>query len=750
MTDFGSELRRRRESAGMSLTSLAEAIHFTKGYLSKIENGRSRPTPALARACDRELGARGELSTLISEPVDGARWTGLPAPLAPTRHFVGRAAELSTLAAVLGRQDTVRVCVISGLAGVGKTALAVLAARTAEPDFPDGCLYADLRGHTPGAEEAGPGETAHRLLSLLGVDADRVPADAESRTGLLRGALRGRRVLLVLDNARTAAQVRPLLPDAPGCRVLVTSRGRLAALDDAWHLPLGVLARSEAIGLFRAVAGEGGPADDRAVARIVDRCDRLPLAVRIAAARFARGGWSAARFLDRLDRESSRLAALDDGERSVAAAFLVSHEGLPAEQRHLLGLLALHPEGTITTAAAEALAGAAVGDLDATIDRLHDTHLLTRAEDGDLTVHDLVRAFLLRHAPPSVEPGEQRAATSRLVDHALGTLVAADELLEPHRYRPPVDAPRPPSVPFLDADGALEWLRLHWRTLVGVTALAAGDRRCWQLAVVLRAFFFREKLFEPWISTHRVALETARAEDDQAATGMVLNHLGMAHVELGELDLAVDCHERAGAAFAAAGDRRGEVDALSSLAWVRLYQGDAEAAVRDLGIALGVYRRTGRTRNAVIALRGLALALTALDRFDEAREHAAEARESAQLPVDAVMGLTCQAWVSYRAGDLADARLRYTEAADLAELAGSRYERARALTGLGNTAARQGDPRGARDLWAFADELGVPVHPVVVGEGRARRGLSLENDPRPAEPIAAQHQQPPITVDTKE
>ncbi|WP_156754883.1 helix-turn-helix domain-containing protein [Actinokineospora pegani] len=731
MTEFGARLRRLRESRGMSLAALAGEVHFTKGYLSKIENGRSRPNPSLAQSCDRVLGAGGELLGMLAEDAepDHRPPTCLIPP--PELHFTGRAAELSTVASMLGPQSTARICVISGLAGAGKTALAVRAARAARDDFPDGCLAVDLRGHTPGAEQAGAGEVAGRLLGMLGVEAGRVPGDAEGRTALLRAVLRDRKVLLLLDNARTAAQVRPLAPDGSGSRVLVTSRTRLPALDDAWHLPLGMLSEAEAVLLFRAVAGSSAPDDHAAVAEITRRCGRLPLAVRIAAARFAAGGWTAERFLARLTRESTLLGALDDGERGVATAFAVTHDDLPDEPRRLLGLLALHPAGVVSTAAVEAMGGVGEGEADAALDRLHDAHLVTRDEDGDLRVHDLVRAFAVRHALPALAPAVRAAATDRLVDLLLGTVHAADELLDPHRYRTDSDAARPARLPFCDADTALAWLRAHWPAAVGAVELAAGDRRSWRLALLLRAFFFHDKLFAPWIATHQVALTAARDLGDQAATGRLLNNLGMAHVEQGDADTAAECHRAARTAFAEAADHNGEVDALSSLAWANLYRGDAASAARDLEATLTATRRTGRTRNTMIALRGLALAHTALGDTDQALTHASEAHELAQQPVDAVMGLTCLAWVHYNANTLDAAHDHYRRAAELAELAGSHYERARALTGLANTAARRDDPDSARALWSAADEIGLPVNRVVVGEGRARHLLNTNNDQPP-------------------
>ncbi|WFF08711.1 NB-ARC domain-containing protein [Micromonospora sp. WMMD1076] len=725
MREFRSELRRRRQACGMTLTALAESVSISKGHLSRIENGRSRPTSRIVRLCDERLDAKGELVALLPQVCDEAaarlpRPSGMPGP---PHLFIGRSDELAALASMLDAQGAGRVCVISGLAGVGKTALALTAAHANAVNFPYWRLYVDLRGHTPGTAPATSGEAAYRLLSQLRVSPDQIPPDAEERSSALRMMLRGLRALIVLDNVATAGQVRPLLVNSPDCRFIVTSRNRLAALDEAHHLPLETLPQSDAVVLFRAVAGDKSSEDKAAVTEIVRRCGTLPLAVRIAAARFATGNWTADRFLDRITRASSVLPALNDGERDVAAAFRVSFQELAAEDRRTLALLAVHPSGAITTGAAEALMGVREGDLDYVLDRLHNAHLATRDLAGDIHLHDLVRAFAARATPKSIDQHARREAVLRLVDHALRLATAADEMLEPHRFRRRLYAPAPSRRPFVDTEQALAWLRARWGTLTAIALMADGDPRCWQLALVLRAFFFREKLHEPWIATHEAALVTARALGDQLASAMVLNNLGMAHLERGSLEEAMDHHSAALAAFAQAGDRHGELDAISSIAWVRLYQGAPEDAVHGLSVALDVYRRSGRTRNAVIALRGLALASAALDCHDDALAYAREAKDLAQLPVDVVMCLNCLAWVCFRANQLGDADRLYRKAVQQAELTGSSYERTRALIGLGNIAARRGEAALAVALWNNADESRLLVNPVVVGEGAARSSL---------------------------
>jgi tetratricopeptide (TPR) repeat protein/transcriptional regulator with XRE-family HTH domain len=730
MVEFGTELKRLREAAGLSLTALALAVPASKGYLSKIENGKANVSRDIANACDKALNAEGRLAALVTRPARSDRLpvlglVGLPAG---TRHFVGRAAELATVSSMLVHQDAARVCVVHGMAGVGKTAIAIAAARSVIDDFPDGCLFFDLRGHTPGAPVLTPADGLGRLLSLLGVPGEKIPADIDGRANLLQARLRGRRLLLVFDNARTADQVRLMLPAEPGCRVIITSRGRLAALDDAWSVSLDLLSRVDATVLFRSVAGPSMSADDDAVADIVAYCGMLPLAIRVAAARLVAGGWSTARFIDRLADQKTRLSSLDDGERSVAAAFKVSYDSLPDDQRWLFGLLALHPATAAETSAVHALADVLPpGETDRLLDRLHDAHLLTLDPAGLVEVHDLMRTFAVRYALPEISEADRAAAAGRLVDHALARVHAADQLIDPHRFRPSIDILSQQGMPFGKAHDALAWLRLQWPTLTQITELAARfgrHRQCWKLAYILRSFFFRERLLDPWIETHRLALESAREAGDISGAGMILNDLGVVHLEVGDAAEAIQCHNRAEAYFEQVGDERGATDVVSSRAWAFLSTGDLSTARQDLTRTLATYRRAGRTHNTVIALRGLAFVLTELEEFDEALTYAQEARELSQLPRDVLMSRNCVAWIHFRGGQLDKAERNYQSAIDLAEFVDSDYELARAVTGMGNIAARHGDRNLAKQWWARADEYGMLFNPLVLGEARARSDLA--------------------------
>lgn len=727
MSRFGSELRRRRESAGLSLTAFAEVAHFTKGYLSKVENGRARPNRGLAEICDQVLGAGGELAALVADEPPAPGTVGLLGLPTGSRYFVGRAAELARLAAALRRPDGPTVCVVDGMAGVGKTALAVAAAWAVEHDFTDGCVFLDLHGYTPQMPHLTGSDCLDRLLRLLDVPGERIPPDLDGRANLFRDRLHGRRMLLVLDNARASVQVQPLLPAERRCRVLVTSRRRLVALDEAEHVSLGTLQLAEAATLFRAVAEPERPAGSDGVERIVELCGGLPLVVRIVAAKLRHGGFTADELWDRLTDEATRLVAMDDGERSVVAAFRLSVEHLPADQQVLFGLLALVPAGA-DAAALAALAGRSIADTERLLGRLHDAHLVIRQPGGSVELHDLVRAFAMHYVLPGLPAADRHAAVCRLVEHVVARLAAADMLLDPERYRPDLALPELPEVwsdnPDWDCARAQGWLRAQWPTLVRVVELAATEglpERCWQAALLLRGFFSGEKLLEPWLATHLLALVAARETGSPKAVGMTLNNLGMAHLERGELDEAADCHRLACSAFDEAADGYGRTDALSCLAWVRYYRDEPAQALHDLAAALDAYRYADRARNAAITLRGMALAATALERFEEGLDYAEQALRSAPSARDTVMAVNCLAWVLFRRGDDDGAHHRYAEAAALARRQGPPDELARALTGLGNIAASRGNPDQAGQCWAVADEVPVLLSTLLFGEARYRQ-----------------------------
>lgn len=710
---FGAELRRLRVSAGLSLTELAGRVHYSKGYLSKVETGLAAPNSALAALCESEFGTPGALTALVPAE-NGKRRTRpdiRPSGLPPvTADFAGRDSESRAVREIL--ESDGGVCVISGMGGAGKTALAVRCAYRLEASFADGSLFLDLRGTS--GEPVTPADAHDRLLRILEVPAERIPADPDDRAALFRTCLRGRSFLLVLDNAGSTGQVRPLLPAEPKCRVVITSRSRLPALDEAEHVSLGVLPSASAGALVTALTG----ATPDTARRIADRCGLLPLAIRIAAARLrAHPAWDVAELERRLADETRRLGELDDGERSLAAAFRLSVRQLDQPEARLFGLLALHPGPDFDVTAAQALGSLDAAEAERLLDRLHQAYLLTQPELGRFGFHDLVRVF-------AASGVTDEAAYRRLADFSVATAERADRMVSGPRHRPEVTYPPGlPEVEFPDQDSAIAWFRAEWPNLVALCRRTGASERCWQLAFFLRGFFYLTKLWDPWIATHRWARAAAEAVGNRWAAATTTANLGIAYVDRGDLDEASRCYRQALQEYQEIGDRHGEATALAHSAWVEHYRGNHEQALRDLRSAADFYELTGNRRSGAITTRGVALVLTALGQAAEAArlvEETLAVFEELELELDVVMGLNCLGWARFRAGDHSGAESAYREAAARAEACGSTHEAARAYLGLGNVAAAQGVAGEAASQWERAEAAHPDLDPVTVGEAAAR------------------------------
>ncbi|MET9266705.1 tetratricopeptide repeat protein [Amycolatopsis sp. NPDC004079] len=722
MHAFGTDLRRRRTEKGLCLEVVAEALGYCASTLSRVERGQMRPQHKFVLEADKYFQANGALLGLAQTDAGCSRPAGVPCGLPDKpRHFVGRYRELADAVSTL-LEPRPEIVVVGGIAGAGKTALAVVVGMTVMHTYPDGCLMLDFQGYTMGSPGLTEAEGLERVLRVVAPDTD-IPPDRDSRITLLRTVLTGRRMLFVFDNVRSASQIRSLLPAEPKCGVVVTSRTRLNALDEARHIDLGVLQEDEAADLFQLVSGHEAVPDPE-VQDIVTSCGCLPLAVRIVAARFRAGGVTSEELRAQLSSETSRFAALEDEERSVAGALSLSCARLRPEEQRLLAQLAVHPGGRADVAFVSAMAGLDRLKTVCLLDRLHQAYLVERRSGGDVELHDLVRALVSGHKLFRLDETDRGAALGRLLDYAVPMTGAADALIEPGRFQS--DVPRCDGTEFTDSGQALTWLRKRWPALASLCELAdeiGRPRDCWRLAHLLRAFFSREKLLEPWIRTHQRALAAAEREDENRVVAMIENNLGMAYQERGDLPEAARSHGRAAQLFAALGGEHGETDSRASLAWVQLYRGKPAEALAGLSKAVEVYRRTGRSRNEVITLRGMALAATSLNRAFEALEYARQAHELASSPREVLLAVNCLGWVCYRAAIHGDARTWYDKAAELAREENELAELARSLVGLGNIAAEQGELGVAGERWAAADQLLVQLNPVIVGELAARRRL---------------------------
>jgi tetratricopeptide (TPR) repeat protein/transcriptional regulator with XRE-family HTH domain len=728
---IGTLLRAHREALGLTLTAFARSIYYSKSHVSKVERGETVPDLDYVEACEKALGIPGDLSRGLTLPPGRrtrpfSRLRTLPA--VPTG-FLGRDRELQAIDAALRRESG--VCVITGIGGSGKTALAVRAAHAAEAGFTDGCLFLELASADSANGYDSASDALDRALRLLGVDGDWIPARPEDRAARYRDRLRGRKVLVVIDNAASAAQVLPLLPSEPGCRVLVTSRARLAALDGATHLPLGALPGEAAVALFRAVSGRG-PADPAEVERtraVVSRCAGMPLAIRVAAARLrVNPAWTVDDLQIRLGPGASRLEELDDGERSVRAVLGTHLHGLDQEQRLVVALLGLLPRPEFAATHVAALGGITVARADRRLAELHHLHVVESLANRRFRMHDLLHEMAVGECRTVLSAPDRAAAFHRFVAMMLRTTARADELLEPHSYRPDyrLDPATPYAAVLTDAAGAWEWLETEWRTLAVLCRRAAAHgehERCWMLAFALRGYFFRTKRFGPWIDTQQCAVEAARAGGDMWALGASLSNLGTALFDHGDLDGAAECFEEAAGPFRAAGNGHGLTDLLAHTGWLALYRGEYDAAVRDLRRAAARYAYRGRRRNAAISWRGLSLALTALRKYEPAREAAEKALDAFDglgLELDAAMAVNCLAWARYRSGAPDLAELAYRDAKRRAQRCGSSYEAARAELGLGDVAVLAGDREAAVRWWAAAEQRHPHISRSMVPEAAER------------------------------
>ena len=454
----------------------------------------------------------------------------VPAQLPPAvAVLTGRDAELASLDAIAPRvarggaveDATAVIAAITGTAGVGKTALALHWAHRAREQFPDGQLYANLRGFDPSRPAAEPGQALRGFLDAFAVPQERIPASLDAQAGLYRSLLAGKRVLVVLDNARDAAQVRPLLPGSPGCLALVTSRDNLTALaatDGARLLALDRLAAPGARDLLVSRLGPGRIAGEpEAADEIIERCARLPLALTIVAARAAaKPDFPLAVTAAELSQATAVLDPFDGGDvcTDIRAVFSWSYRALGPDAARLFRLLALHPGPDMTVGAAASLAGIAPNRARALLAELTRGHLLTEHCPGRYAFHDLLWAYACEQAHAHDDDGARRDAVARVLDHCLHAAHAAATLIDPDF--PPITPPLPqPGVVLArpaTTEDALSWFTAERATLLAAVPLAAEagfPAHVWQLARALRTFFQRRGLWNDQATACQTGLDAA-------------------------------------------------------------------------------------------------------------------------------------------------------------------------------------------------------------------------------------------------
>jgi DNA-binding SARP family transcriptional activator/tetratricopeptide (TPR) repeat protein len=660
--------------------------------------------------------------------------TELPNDLAD---FTGRVAHVERLAGLL---SSAGVCdgtatatsrgvvssVVSGIGGIGKTTLAVHAAQRARPQFPDGQLYVDLRGTHQDPLE--PGEVLARFLRSLGVPGDAVPVDVDERAAAFRSRLADRRILILLDDARDAAQVRPLLPGTPGCAVLVTSRRRLTGLDASRHLDLDVLTDAEARELFTQIVDaehvaspSGGSDPDDALEEVLRSCAGLPLAIRIAAARLsAQPTWTVRTLADRLAAQERLLDELTVDDRAVRTSFALSYRLLPPDEAKAFQLLGCCEGPTITTRSAAALLGRTGQEAQRVLDGLAAVHLLTAVDVDRYRFHDLVKTFAAECAAAELARAERDEAVRRVLIWYLHSAVAVHSQLSrsPLRFDVPTDELAAP-LPALDSRAlSIDWCEAELPNLVAATGQAARDgdlEIAWKLPAALRAFHLVHKHWAEWIATNLIGVASAERLGDAVGQGLLLNNLSIAYQDLHRFDEALGCLNRALVLHRQAGDRLGELFVLVNVGVLHDRLGQHAAAEERYNAARVVNRDIGdRAIEAALSLN-LGVAYRGLGRIDDA---AAVTADAAQLyrdigdPAQEGVALSNLADLRLLADDRPGAIAAYGRALRILAEAGHRHESATALIGLGNALNHRALTDEGRACWtdaqAVLDDIGDP------------------------------------------
>jgi DNA-binding SARP family transcriptional activator len=653
-----------------------------------------------------------------------------PAQLPPdVRGFAGRGRELDQLDAVLdppvGQPTAMAVAVISGPAGVGKTTLAVHWAHKVRDRFPAGQLYANLRGFAPGGSMLDPAEALRGFLDALGVPPQRMPEGSEAQAALYRSLLASRRMLIVLDNARDAQQVRPLLPGGPGCLVLVTSRHQLAglvALEAASPLVLDLLSAAEAHDLLaRRIGVDRVSAEPEALARIIDCCARLPLALAIAAARAATS--PVLRLADlaaELYEARSGLDALDNGDpaSNVRVVFSWSYHTLSAPAARLFRLLGLHPGPDLSAHAAASLAGVQVGQVGALLAQLARANLVNQPTAGRYVLHDLLRAYAAELAETYDSNTDRHAAVRRMLDHYLHTAHRADQLLHPGPDADTVDLPQPFGAPeeLTDPGQALSWFSTEHAVLLAAVEQANHDRfdtHTWQLAWVLTAYLQRRGYWRDQEATQRTALQAAQRLPDPAGQIRALRGLGRACARLGRIDEAHGHLAEALQLHATLDDNGGRARTHLDAGWLFERQGRPTEALSHARLALRLYQAADDQAGQGRALNDIGWAHSLLGKPEQALGpcqqarcllHAAGDRSGEAAACDSI------GYAHHLLGNHHDAITCYRQAIDLLRTLNDRYCQADVLTHLGDTQHAAGNPDAARHAWQQAltilDELG--------------------------------------------
>lgn len=644
-----------------------------------------------------------------------------PAPVRPVpprqllpvpAHFTNRESDLEALNDL--RATGLALIVVSGPAGIGKTTLVSKWLRALSTEFPDGQLYADLRGHSAG-EPVRPAEVLGQFLRGLG--AGPPPTDAAELASLWRSLTADRRIAIMLDNSFTAAQVRPLLLGGPGGLVVVTSRRRLTGLrmQGAGFHQLDALGTAAGVELLtRGIGAERVAGELSSVHRLVALCAGLPLAVCLASARLAtRPRQSVGALADALARNAGggRLAALEvEGETSVRKALDASYAVLSGGTARLYRTLGLLPVRTFDATIAAASCGESLEWAERRLDELVEANLVEDVGPESCRFHDLLRIHAHERAMGDDPSAAREEALRRFCDWCLYTATAAQERLTPVQFTLPRSYAHRPDLPlpFTDDVAALGWLDSHRAQLLDAVRLAAGKGwydTSWMLVDALWPLFLRLRHYTEWIEAHEIGLKAARQAGNKEAERQMLNSGAIGLGAAGHTEAATAWYRDSLRAAREAGDLRDEGQALLGLGACHREAGRPVDAVTYLNRAITVWEGCGYPRGAALARTTLGEIALATDAPDEAvdcftRAHATLV--AVNDPHDAARALAFLGRAAVRAGAYAEGMARMNEALEVFTCSGAAFWQARTLEMLGQSAAEQGEETAAEDFLARA------------------------------------------------
>jgi len=789
---FAGLLRQFRAEARLTQEELAEAAGLSPRSVSDLERGVNRTARKdTARMLADALSLAGQVRELFVaaargrvQAVEVLAARGGPAPRAPVvaatqtlprdiGSFTGREPELARLLADVTTDDgPAGIHAIDGMAGIGKTTLAVHAAHRLAGRFPDGQFFLPLHAHTPGRPPVSPADALASLLLTVGVAGPHIPPDLEARAGRWRDHVAGQRILLLLDDAAGHEQVRPLLPGTPGSLVLITSRRRLTALEDAEVISIGTLAPDEAGALLARLSGRAELAGmDGPGGEITRLCGYLPLAIGMLARQLrhhpARSG---AELAASLTAARGRLEVMRAENLSVAAAFDLSYQDLTAAQQRLFRRLGLAPGPDIDAYAAAALDEVSLQTASGQLDELYDQNLISEPRVGRYLLHDLLREHA-RALAEADDPASSRAAIGRLVNYYAHVAAAASTHIATWTTaggRPPPTSP-PAWVPDLPgSESAADWLeseRPNLHAAVGYAAAQDMPRHAIAIATAMGGFLRARGHWDQASDQYQTALAAAIQAGDRpgeagaldelgllhqitgnypAASGRLvravalyrdlgdlpgqvyaLNHLGLVQTDVADYPAAEDSHREALALARSIGDRLAEGVSLTDVGQVQQWTGDYAAAIANHERALAIFRSLGSRFDEADALCELGFATSLMGDQETA---AARHREALEL-FRSLGDRLGQSWahdglglVQMATGDYPAAAASMQRALRLNRELGARHSQALTLNNLGGLSLRTSATQQARDYHsqalAIARDLGAPLE-----EARALDGI---------------------------